>query len=297
MANETIPLAKGLNIAKLEFPVYVSEKLDGVPVRFCIRKEGTRIEALAVTRQGENARSCKDYLAEFIDANYHQFHDRVNYSFVWEVTHVDFTGFKDISGVVRRQSPQKGLVFNLFDYDAHVSIDTALVGLFDASGVGFETRLQCAHGFRYPNNFTIIPQLRYAYADDLQDMLDNTDIGENQEGWVIRSHNAAFKPGKRHWDYQKVVKEPMIDLLVVGFEEGKGKNAGAVGRILVEYHGEIIGVGPGKLSYAERGTLWRDKVAHLGMIAQIKYKPDQGYKALRQPTFQTWRPDKTEPDA
>ena len=84
-----------------------------------------------------------------------------------------------------------------------------------------------------------------------------------------------------------------------------------VGRLIVSYKGLTIGVGPGRLTHGERTSLWTCREAYLrteqdghrwkellpGRIAQIKYKADDSYDALRQPTFQHWRPEKDEPDA
>lgn len=298
MAGEYIPLSKKFNIDKLEFPVYVSEKLDGVPVRFVGRISGADLETLAVSRQGEIMKSVENDLEEFFDAVLPNMVEGVVYTFVWEVTHTEFKSFKDISGVVRKKTPQKGLVYNLFDYDAYLPVADPM---FHASGVEFGARMAACRKLHLhsavPSKFSAIPQYVYEDKESLQDMLDNTPIGPEQEGWVIRAHSATWAPGTRRWDYQKIVKEPMIDLLIVALEEGKGKNSGAVGRLVASYHGKRIGVGPGKLSYAERRDLWENGQDYLNKVAQIRYKPDDSYDSLREPTFQCWRHDKSEPDA
>ena len=294
MANEAIPLAKHeFDSSKLSFPVYVSEKLDGVPVRFKIYREPGQnyIHRHHVSRQHEHLASVEKYVDRFIELNRHRFQPGIMYNFVWEVTHKHLRSFKDISGVVRRTYPQIDLVFNLFDYDASKIADNGV------SGIGWEIRHSCARIFHYPHDFQIIQQIRYTDEDSLMDMLANTPMPPEQEGWAIRSHDAPFKPGTRHWDYQVIVQEPTIDLRIIRFEEGKGKNAGGVGKMIALYMGKEIGIGPGRLSYKEREELWGtvgffDTVR----IAKIKYKPDPSYAALRQPTFQAWH-TKTEPDA
>ena len=221
----------------------------------------------------------------------------INYTFVWEVTHVAYTSFKDISGVVRRQAPQKGLVYNLFDFTEH-----------DGSPAYFSSRMASAKDFLSEvvaagkgNRYKLIPQYEIKNLDTLNTLsLEDRFATPYQEGWVVRSHDAPFKPGRRHWDYQKIVREPTSDLRIIRYEEGAGKNAGGVGRLIAEYNGKEIGVGPGKMSYAQRQEEWKkykDGVHSSPRIAQIKYKKDDSYSALRQATFQCWRPDKTEPDA
>lgn len=293
MGTSTIPLAKPFNPAKLEFPVYVSEKLDGVPIKVTLshpRKEWLiKIES----RQGEEL-SSTDPIRPVILKWAEGLHKHLTYVLVFEVTHPDFKEFKDVSGVVRRHQPCPELVYNLFDYDASYN-DSGI------SGFGFYTRTTRGHSavalIDHPN-VLYIPQLPCADLASLEAAI--SAIPEGQEGYVIRSHNAPFKPGKRHWDYQKVVKEPTLDLTVIGYEEGVGKNAGAVGKLTVKYKGGISGVGAGKMTYECRKKLWEEYVS-MGFtctprIACIKHKPDPSYTGIRQGTFQNWRDDKDEPN-
>jgi hypothetical protein len=69
-----------------------------------------------------------------------------------------------------------------------------------------------------------------------------------------------------------------------------------IGRINCWYKGQIIGVGPGKLTHAERRELAKAPMVLTGYnrIAKVQYKKDDSYEALRQPTFQCWRDDKDE---
>jgi hypothetical protein len=288
MSGESIALAKHLDLDKMSFPAWFSEKLDGVPIHMTIECNAGEWRVSMVTRQWEPALSCINYGIRFVQYNQDVLQIGRQYHFVFEVTHETLTGFKDISGVVRRQSHQEGLVFNLFDYDAfmpHVK----------NSGRGFGDRMnECMHDFQMPPSFHTIHQVLYPDAESLQDALDNTPIGLKQEGWIIRAADAVWKPGTRHWDYQKVVKEPTIDLWIVSASEGTGKFAGGVGRFEAAYRGATIGIGPGKQTTAERAAALHGKYPRM---ACIKYKPDDGYEALRQPTFQCWRDDKSEADA
>lgn len=69
-------------------------------------------------------------------------------------------------------------------------------------------------------------------------------------------------------------------------------------------HGSVwqatVGVGPGKLSHEERKQLWDDYQStwwgNNPLYAEVKFMPDESYKALRQPTIQRLRTDKTEGD-
>ena len=78
---------------------------------------------------------------------------------------------------------------------------------------------------------------------------------------------------------------------------------GMVGSLIAMYKGKPVGVGPGKLSHEERRDLWKEYMAVVSRyiitpprIAQVKVKRDPSYSGLRQPTFQHWRDDQTEPN-
>lgn len=298
--TKTLQLAKHFDQSKLSAKVYVSEKYDGVPVRFDVKSEYGRVLVMpGLSRQGEelhstewvrvrlqNMLNSRDYIG-----------DGHRMVFIGEVMHEHYTGFKDISGVVRRKEPQTGLYVKLFDFwDAMRPDDSFAHRLF---------AMQCILDRRQCHEVRITKQLSMGVIQAAKFV---QTIPDGQEGWIIRDATETFQPGKRTWGYQKVVKEPTIDLSIVGYEEGIGKNANAVGRLIAEYNGIKIGVGPGKMTYPERVMLWeRDQARNSGgglqlpidlpRMACIKYKPDEGYTALRQPTFQHWRDDKDKPDA
>ena len=297
--TKTLQLAKPYDLSRLSDKVYVSKKYDGVPVRFnAYTADGIVWVDRGLSRQGEELHSTawiRARLAKMLNSRDY-IGDGHQMVFIGEVMHEHYTGFKDISGVVRRKEPQTGLYVQLFDFwDAMRPDDSFAHRLF---------AMQCILDRRQCHEVRLVQQLKLS-SEQAADLVSS--VPDDQEGWIIRDATETFQPGKRTWGYQKVVKEPTIDLRIVGYEEGVGKNANAVGRLIAEYNGALIGVGPGKLSYAERTALWeRDCIARsvagglpldLPRMACIKYKPDEGYTALRQPTFQNWRDDKDMPDA
>ena len=307
MSNETIPLAKGNNPAKRKYPGFLSLKLDGVPIRVDVELyENSTLTYSIRTRQGEQVLSCVRQVENFIDAMQHSPVRPTSgtHTFVFEVTHKHLKDFKDVSGVVRRQAQQEDLVLNLFDY----------YGGTDERWT-FQNRLfATTQLFAYigGEDFNLIDQ--FYVADELDfECVKGQLLAENPEaeGLIYRAADGQWAPGKRRWDYQKILNEPTVDLQIVGFEEAKcgktGAGKGMVGRLVAEYKGTQIGVGPGKLTHKERKSLWssyqsamassyaQEALKPLLRIATIKYKRDPSYTALRQPTFQHWRPEKTEP--
>lgn len=301
----TIPLAKPYTPGKLVFPVALSRKVDGVPVKFTItNKKHDFVTVESESRQGKPMPSVDGLLQEFAVAY-------IEADLPWPVTFVGEVhqrgnmdaDFKDTSGIVRRQYDQSDqLAIALFDTDTGLH-PKGLPEFKYERATYFSNRLDFLmylKQIKLHQWVTPIDQYTVNTVDELESFAaSHATAFPKAEGMVARSYTDEWAPGKRTWGYQKVVVDPMIDLRIVGFEEGLGKNAGAVGRMIAEYKGGKIGIGPGKLSYAERKRLWDFKgaILHQKPIAQIKCKKDDSYAALRQPTFQSWRPDKDEPDA
>lgn len=318
----TIPLSKPYTPEKLVFPVALSTKVDGVPVKFTItdaEDQGHWVDVETVTRQGKPAPSVEMLVGEFA-CNYKADQLPLPVTFVGEVFQrgrMD-APFKDTSGIVRRQEDQSDkLEIALFDTDVGLTGCIAGNNQYNRNGT-FEDRLSFLLYIRQTVvHRYVMPIAQYTVHDlaSLESFWSSHERGLPwAEGLVARSYSDPWCPGKRSWGYQKLLREPTIDLRIVDFEEGVGKNANAVGRLVAEYKGTRIGIGPGKLSYKEREYLWKMYKAYGSIcipdptdkeplfigdsyIAQIKYKRDEAYDALRQPTFQTWRPDKDTPDA
>jgi ATP-dependent DNA ligase len=287
----SIPLAKGFDEKKLSYPVYCSIKYDGVPVRIDVSTRGQSVESLTVRSRQDKPVPSVTLQAELLARRAALLYPSGDYTFVAETTHKVYTDFKDVSGVVRRHEQSTDLILNIFDF-ATPALD-----------LPFGTRKELlwikASGLE-SKTIKVVEQIPAHDTAHLATVLHTLEQGNPAaEGFVVRSHDAMFKPGARHWDYQKVVKDPTMDLKVVGFEyavDKHGNTMDMIGRINCWYKGQIIGVGPGKLTHAERRELAKAPMVLTGYnrIAKVQYKKDDSYEALRQPTFQCWRDDKDE---
>ena len=78
------------------------------------------------------------------------------------------------------------------------------------------------------------------------------------------------------------------DLQIVGFEEGTGKYVGVTGSILVNYKGNIVGVGSG-LTDDERKSFWVHRDELIGRIITVQYFEEtcdaEGKPSMRFPVF------------
>lgn len=294
----TIPLSKCFKPEKLNYPVLMSEKLDGVPVAVTITvaEDGTpALPATIKTRQGEDCPAAFSIVAEYVTKNLPFFAGCAGtHTLVGELyqTGNPHAPFKDTSGIARRRvDAGNALSLGIFDY------------FWDRGDIRYYDRMM----HWYINSATT----RYVYGIVARTVYSEAELNEyfaefmkanpKAEGMVARSCDDTFNPGKRSWGYQKMLYDPTIDLHIVGFEEAKdgktGEGKGMVGRLVARYKGGKIGIGPGKLTHAERTELMRSWPMWQGRIAQIKYKTDDSYDALRQPTFQHWRYDKSTADA
>lgn len=292
----TIPLAKGVNEKKLNFPVYLSQKIDGVPVRIDIDADGNHTIR---TRQGKDVPSVRQLVQEFADefrGNAGLGYFDVPCTLIGEVhQHGDpYADFKDTSGIVRRQDDQSHrLAIGLFEM-----FTPAL------QEVGFERRYEAMLELNdLHDRVSVLWQQRVETLSQLEHHFEDfCNQFQKAEGMVARNWNDPFMPGKRSWGYQKLLREPTIDLWIIGCKEAHAEDGtpkGMAGRLIAKYKDGEIGIGPGKLSHKERvHLLGYFKQPHSGpRMAQIKYKDDPSYDALRQPTFQCWRDEKVTADA
>lgn len=304
--TSTIPLAKPFNktaLQKMGGPYGVSQKYDGVPVKvsFDVDDIGLITRLTVESRQGKPLASCNVHAIIFkigVEqcANSGLRWPEGKYVIVAEVTHPTIHDFKDLSGIVRSEQhdEHKRLQFNVFDF-------------WHSNGPqDYDLRMYVADLLlKRPTMYGRFRLVPTAWYSDIEHAIEDAKAlsgGYAIEGAIIRSGKDKFAPNKRSWGYQKVLTDPKVDLRVHSFEEATseaGMPLGMVGRINCYYKDKIIGVGAGKLTHVQRTLLWdlhKDRPLYSVIIAEVKYKHDPSYAALRQPTFQQWREDKTEPN-
>lgn len=300
MATSSIPLAKGMDLSKMEWPAFLSIKHDGVPVKLTVTVYQGTFQWDVVSRSGKPVPSVRVYCEEIAYnlCNIPTIEDGV-FTIVAEVTHRWEKDFKDVAGIIRKKTAQPFLIWNVFDFTVDWANDQP-----------FSARTAAVYGLIQELD---LPYLKYvgqkevisvSHAEDTLAFLQR--YMPSAEGFIIASAARTFKPNSRHWDYQKIVVDPVHDLFVHSYEEAvskDGKPLGMVGRINVLWYGERTGCGPGKMTHAERRSEWAqygagphfcEEQGSSGRIASIKAKRDPSYDKMRQPTFQCWRPEKTD---
>lgn len=285
-----------------DFPVHISEKLDGVPAEFRKRK-GSEIEAYS--RQGKPIHS----VSHIVNLFKHSIPDGGN---VIGELYIEGKPFKDISGLVRRKvSCEETKELNLFVFDYYED---------GKEDVPYELRMSKFWNKLHPmvlvNEFVQSGAMKILspYSTTAKNIVEAREFIEgldkcfpNNEGVIIRSTDGAFQNNKRSWNVVKMKKTLEMDMVVHSFEEALDKNGvkkGMVGRInafsFAEFESthdsdypryEVVGVGPGKLTHAERTELWNNRHLYKGRIFEATYMPDGSYDALREARFYRWRED------
>lgn len=326
MSSEPMELAKNWDPEKWQkvLPAYAQIKYDGVPLTF-IRQGG---EILALTRQNEQMTSVPHMLrwAKFL-----LLHEGA--SFTAECLLIG-SPFKDSSGAVRRAEPNETIFGFIFDANLQARPKDTYFTRINQMQVAADALKYDAGELPFP--FKVAPRIlieKLEQVDKLWDMISSR--APDTEGMMLHSLQKPFQPGKRCWGMSRYKPQPTIDLEVVSFEEAvseAGEPLGMLGRVNVRltrvfpstepaaapwhdlgirrdgkrYSEMVVGVGPGKLSHEERKLYWHrssagrdERIRYYNgdqLFAEIKYMPDPSYEALRQPTIQRFRTDKTEGD-
>lgn len=311
MTKQKPPMELAINFdeknAKKFLPGYAQIKYDGIPLTFK-RVDG---KLLALTRQNEVFTSVQ-HIVEALE----QVVVKEGASITMECI-IPGKSFKDAGGIIRRKVPDEdtariiGVVFdanlNATDKETYYIRMQQLKTVFDAWVTAWK-----ATGKRVPWQ-----PVKSVKVETLEQLYGVTKTYEENipglEGVMIHALNKPFQPGKRCHGMCRYKPQPTIDLVVESYEEAvseAGEPLGMVGRVNVRLRRQgrpdsVIGVGPGKLTHTERKAIWQDALGQREdgtrvpvdlVLAEIKYMPDPSYDALRQPTIQRLRTDKTEGD-
>ena len=137
------------------------------------------------------------------------------------------------------------------------------------------------------NHVEVVPFL-YAGNDHtmIQECLNKMDA-EGKEGCML-ARDVTYKC-KRHSGLLKVKTFYTMDLPIVGFQTGTGKNENTLGNVIVQYKDNTVGVGSG-FTDEERQWFWEHQDELIGRVIEVKYKDitkdkGTGKESLQFPTF------------
>ena len=194
--------------------------------------------------------------------------------------------YKVTTQVVRTKGDKKGVTFYAFD--------VLKVEEFEKQKCETPYNLRrkiLEQEFMFLNHVTPIPAL-YS-GTDTQRVFDLLELVREQhkEGVMVNINDAMYD-FKRTRNLLKVKVMQDVDLAITGFEEGAGRLAGTLGRINVDYKGNILGVGGG-FSDEQRKWFWDNKDTLIGRVISVQYFEEtqnaNGIPSLRFPVFKELR--------
>jgi DNA ligase-1 len=163
-------------------------------------------------------------------------------------------------------------------------------------------RKETLHQLLQQYDFKLIKEVPVLYKgrdkEEVFRLLDEV-TQKGLEGVMVNQNMQYFC--KRSDAILKVKKMNDCDLKIVGFESGEvdSKLANTLGRINVEYKGNVVGVGSG-FSEEMRNEIWNNQGKYINRIAKIQFFEESENsktkeKSLRFPVFIEIRWDKNEP--
>jgi ATP-dependent DNA ligase len=278
---KNIPASKKEN---LKFPMYASEKFDGV---YCIALKHSEWVSI-YSRTGElytSMRHIEDALFEIMEEGKLIIFEAYNPSLDQPT----------ISGYARDKSEQHPSL-KAYCHD-HLTLGEFVNG----GGREFSERLKALYTMIPPQP----PEEDYPIV-----YVNHTSISCGQmarnlaefiwkdggEGIVLKNPLATYEGGKRNANIIKVKESVTYDLEIIGISEGKGKYKGMVGTLHFKFKdGKTIKAGSG-MTDAQRKEWWDNPEKVIGLIGEVKAMKDSTKGDLREGTFKGIRTDKVKGD-
>ena len=277
---------------KINGPVNISLKLDGIRCTALIDDKG---HVVFKTRQGKvikglleikmalkayNLSSCM-LDGELIRINKENLPSDENFRLTTEI-------------VNSKSDDKTGLEFVLFDV-------TPLSAYYEKEcDMDYHTRMILLSQLIPQSNkfIRIVPM--YGITEDVDVIYKtlSTVTSQGLEGLMLNTVTGKYGFGKRSKDLLKVKAMQTCDIKCIGIEEGEGKYAGVLGKIVCDYKGFTLRVGSG-FTDDERKFYWNNQDKIINQLVEIQYFEESkdkktGDLSLRFPVFKRIRDDKTE---
>tara|TARA_R100000278_G_scaffold1795_1_gene3528 strand:+ start:506 stop:1342 length:837 start_codon:yes stop_codon:yes gene_type:complete len=270
-------LAHKVNDKKIDFnePVFIQPKLDGV--RCLFTKDG------AYSRTGKqfhNLRYIELRLAPFFDKHPDVILDGELYN------HDLRDDFEQIISLVRKQKPT--------DEDRLNSADMIQYHVYDfiVPFIGYEARLKWLMSNKdhlWSNVVLPVETHRVYKYEEAANMHYDGFLKQGYEGSILRL-NGAYEQ-KRSYNLQKFKDFSDDEATIVGYEAGKGKRTGTLGKFfMMDDNGIEFGCPPGKgYNYTDLANILNNVHDYIGKRATFTYFERTKAGNYRHPQFKCIR--------
>ena len=268
-------LAHKLNENKIDWskPVYMQPKLDGV--RCLFTKDG------AFSRTGKQFMNVQ-HIEESLKSFFYQKPDIILDGELYN--HSLKHDFEKIISLVRKQKPteldraeaRKLTQYHVYDY-------------IDYPAITYKERLDNLTTSDIYNEHIKYVLTTIVATPAMAKVIHQEYLDMGYEGAILRT-DTLYKHG-RSWGLMKFKDFHDAEATIVGYEEGKGKRTGTIGKFLMEDDNNIkFGCPPGKgFTYAKMTKMLENVHDYIGKKATFTYFERTKAGSYRHPLFKTLR--------
>jgi len=272
-------LAHKYNPDKADYPAYIQPKLDGV--RCVFTKNG------AYSRTGKEFKNV-DHIKKNLTSVFNKYPNLILDGELYN--HGLKDDFEKIISLVRKTKPTQEhreeaaqlVQYHIYDVASfpHATYDWRM---------GFITRLTDSSIVRTSPHLVII-DTKVALDLDEAMSLHSYNLRSGYEGSIYRSINGIYK-NTRSWDLMKFKDFNDDEAVIVGYEIGKGKRQGTLGKfIMQDDEGIQFGCPPGKgYSYKDLAGMLDNINDYIGQRATFTYFQRTQAGSYRHPHYKCLR--------
>lgn len=269
-------LAHKYNEDKADYPAFIQPKLDGVRCLFTAKGAFSRAD-----NQFMNVEHIEQALKPFFAKNPTAVLDGELYN------HGLKDDFEKIISLVKKRKPTKDDRIEAAELVEYHIYDVASMTI-----ANYTTRLNYINSI---SNFQwnhILRRVDTKVALDFDDALKmhkkNLKLG--YEGSIYRSFEGKYK-GTRSWDLMKFKDFHDAEATIIGYDEGKGKREGTLGKfIMQDYEGNKFGCPPGKgYNYKDLANMLENIHEYIGQYATFTYFERTKAGSYRHPHYKAIR--------
>ena len=266
-------LAHKYNEDKADYPAFIQPKLDGVRCLFTAKGAFSR-----ANNQFMNVEHIEQALKPFFAKNPTAILDGELYN------HGLKDDFEKIISLVKKKKPT--------DADKAEAKELVQYHVYDVASMtiaNYTTRLNFVNALNYVHPICKVDtQVSLDFDDALSLHKKNLKLG--YEGSIYRSWSGKYK-GTRSWDLMKFKDFHDAEATIIGYEIGKGKREGTLGKfIMQDDDGNEFGCPPGKgYNYEDLANMLDNIHDYIGQWATFTYFERTKAGSYRHPHYKALR--------